>query len=148
MLIQHQGVVNFLLAMLDTPGFDGNDVFFAVTTICFDISVLEIFCPLIVGATCVLVGEETKYNGMKLIQLIEQWPVTVLQVSFGFGIDVILSDKSKATPSLWRLLLECSWKGKSGLKALCGGEPLPISLANSLLPKVSELWNMYGPVMF
>ena len=51
----------------------------------------------------------------------------------------------QATPSTWRLLLEAGWNGKSDLKALCGGEAMPIDLAAALLTKVAQLWNMYGP---
>jgi hypothetical protein len=51
----------------------------------------------------------------------------------------------QATPTTWRLLLSWGWAGERGLKALCGGEPLPRSLADALLPRVGELWNLYGP---
>jgi hypothetical protein len=51
----------------------------------------------------------------------------------------------QATPATWRMLLEAKWAGDSKLKMLCGGEPLPRELADQLLAKGSELWNMYGP---
>ena len=35
--------------------------------------------------------------------------------------------------------------GNPRLKMLCGGEALPRDLANQLLAKGGELWNMYGP---
>ena len=35
--------------------------------------------------------------------------------------------------------------GRSGLKALCGGEALPVALAEELVDCGIELWNMYGP---
>jgi len=128
-LLEHKGVVNFLLSMIKIPGFTSKDVVMACTTICFDISILEIFCPLIVGGTCIIVGEDTRRYGEKLVSLIDNLPITVLQ----------------ATPSLWKLLLEFNWKGKKGFRALCGGEPLSISLGNRLFLIVDELWNMYGP---
>ncbi|TMJ27280.1 MAG: non-ribosomal peptide synthetase, partial [Alphaproteobacteria bacterium] len=37
------------------------------------------------------------------------------------------------------------WPGDPHLKALCGGDVLPRRLAADLLPRVSQLWNMYGP---
>jgi thioesterase domain-containing protein len=43
------------------------------------------------------------------------------------------------------MLLEAGWSGAPGLKALCGGEALPADLADRLLERVGELWNMYGP---
>ena len=48
--IEHRNAVNFLLAMLHEPGLDRDDVMLAVATLSFDISVLELFLPLIVGA--------------------------------------------------------------------------------------------------
>jgi non-ribosomal peptide synthetase component F len=51
----------------------------------------------------------------------------------------------QATPATWRLLLECDWSGCQRLKLLCGGESLPRELADRLLPRCKELWNMYGP---
>ena len=37
------------------------------------------------------------------------------------------------------------WSGGKPLKMLCGGEALPRDLANDLLARGDELWNMYGP---
>jgi acyl-coenzyme A synthetase/AMP-(fatty) acid ligase len=51
----------------------------------------------------------------------------------------------QATPSTWRMLLDAKWPGNPHLKMLCGGEALPRELANQLLAKGGELWNMYGP---
>ena len=51
----------------------------------------------------------------------------------------------QATPATWRLLLESGWEGSAGLKVLCGGEALPRDLADALLPRCGELWNLYGP---
>jgi non-ribosomal peptide synthetase component F len=50
-LLPHRGVVNFLLSMQQVPGIRVDDRLLAVTTICFDISVLELFGPVITGAT-------------------------------------------------------------------------------------------------
>jgi hypothetical protein len=43
------------------------------------------------------------------------------------------------------MLLDAQWSGHLRLKMLCGGEGLPRDLANQLLEKGGELWNMYGP---
>ena len=47
--IEHRSVVNFLLSMLHEPGLSADDVLLAVTTLSFDISVLELFLPLAAG---------------------------------------------------------------------------------------------------
>jgi len=35
--------------------------------------------------------------------------------------------------------------GSAGLKLLCGGEALPRDLAQALLTRCGEVWNLYGP---
>lgn len=127
--ISHKSAVNFLCAMQTEPGFSDSDILLAVTTLSFDISVLEIFLPLISGGKIVVAPIETISNGHALAQLLAQTNTTVMQ----------------ATPTTWRLMIEAGWEGSKVLKALCGGEPLPQDLARDLLPRVNQLWNMYGP---
>ncbi|NUR91948.1 MAG: AMP-binding protein, partial [Nonomuraea sp.] len=125
--VQHSSVVNFLTSMAREPGLTGDDTLVAVTTFAFDISVLELFLPLTVGARVVIAGREAAYDPQRLAALLDE--ATVMQ----------------ATPATWRLLLDAGWPGHPGLKALCGGEALPADLATALSAKVAELWNMYGP---
>jgi acyl-CoA synthetase (AMP-forming)/AMP-acid ligase II len=51
----------------------------------------------------------------------------------------------QATPATWRLLVDSGWTGTPGLKVLCGGEALPRALADELLARSAEVWNVYGP---
>ncbi|MCB0167234.1 MAG: amino acid adenylation domain-containing protein, partial [Anaerolineae bacterium] len=127
--IAHRAVVNFLTAMQQQPGIEASDKLLAVTTLSFDIAVLELFLPLTVGAQVIIVDHETAQDGRLLGKTLTTSQATVMQ----------------ATPVTWRLLLESGWSGDSQLKALCGGEALPRQLANQLLDKVGALWNMYGP---
>jgi thioesterase domain-containing protein len=41
--------------------------------------------------------------------------------------------------------VEAGWKGDPRLKILCGGEALTRELANELLDRGGQVWNMYGP---
>jgi amino acid adenylation domain-containing protein len=127
--IPHSAVVNFLCSMTREPGIAPTDIVMAVTTLSFDISVLEILLPLSCGACTVIVDHETSRDAMQLAELIATSNATVMQ----------------GTPSTWRLLCAAGWNGSLALKALCGGEPLPHDLLRDLFPKVKELWNMYGP---
>ncbi len=127
--IPHRAVVNFLESMSVSPGLDQEDTLLALTTQSFDISVLELFLPLIKGAKIILAQDQETKNGQRLIELIEKYDVSIMQ----------------ATPMTWNILLHNNWQGKQNFKALCGGEAIPPKLIESLLPKVSELWNMYGP---
>ena len=51
----------------------------------------------------------------------------------------------QATPATWRLLLEAGWRGGAGFKALCGGEALPLDLAEALRQRAELSTNLYGP---
>ena len=127
--IEHGNVVNFLCSMRREPGLTADDVLLALTTLSFDIAGLELFLPLTVGARIVMATREQAIDGAQLLGLLEATRVTVMQ----------------ATPATWSLLIEYGWTGKPDLKILCGGEALPRELAEQLLPRCAELWNMYGP---
>ncbi|PYJ97130.1 MAG: non-ribosomal peptide synthetase, partial [Verrucomicrobia bacterium] len=51
----------------------------------------------------------------------------------------------QATPATWRLLIDSGWPGNKSLTVFCGGEALSRELANRLLERCAELWNLYGP---
>jgi acyl-coenzyme A synthetase/AMP-(fatty) acid ligase len=122
-------VVNFLTSMAREPGLAADDVLVAVTTLSFDIAVLELQLPLTLGATVVIASRDEAIDGHALSALLEQHRATVMQ----------------ATPVTWRLLLEVGWTAGTPFKALVGGEALPKDLADQLLARGVELWNMYGP---
>ncbi|HVS00913.1 MAG TPA: amino acid adenylation domain-containing protein, partial [Thermoanaerobaculia bacterium] len=125
--VRHRGVVNYLSTMAVRPGLTAGDVMMAVTTLSFDIAVTELLLPLTVGARIELVSRETAGDPALLAAALET--ATCMQ----------------ATPATWTMLVESGWQPKPGLKALCGGEALPRALADKLLSKVDELWNVYGP---
>lgn len=115
--------------MVHSPGINENDKLLAVTTLSFDISVLEIFLPLSKGATVVVASASDITDGAALIDLIEKHHITFLQ----------------ATPSLWNFMLASGWKGNKKLKGICGGETLSSRLVSQIISKVREFWNFYGP---
>jgi acyl-coenzyme A synthetase/AMP-(fatty) acid ligase/acyl carrier protein len=115
--------------MAREPGLTPDDVLVAVTTLSFDIAVLELQLPLTVGATVVIASRDEAVDGRVLVALLEQHRATVMQ----------------ATPVTWRLLLEAGWNGGKDFKALVGGEALPKDLADQLIASGVKLWNMYGP---
>jgi amino acid adenylation domain-containing protein/non-ribosomal peptide synthase protein (TIGR01720 family) len=127
--IPHRAVVSFLLSMSKQPGLSAADVLFAVTTLSFDIAGLELYLPLVNGAKVVLVSRETAQAGEQLAAAVARAGTTVMQ----------------ATPATWRLLLGAGWAGDPRLRALCGGEALPRDLAEQVLERTRELWNVYGP---
>nr|BFE74698.1 hypothetical protein GCM10020092_079990 [Actinoplanes digitatis] len=127
--IPHRALTNFLHSMQERPGIARDDVLLAVTSLSFDISVLELLLPLVAGARLVMVPREVTADGHALAEALDRAGATLMQ----------------ATPSTWRMLVASGWAGNRGLRMLCGGEALPRGLADQLLPRGSELWNMYGP---
>jgi acyl-CoA synthetase (AMP-forming)/AMP-acid ligase II len=43
------------------------------------------------------------------------------------------------------MLVEAGWQGRPHFRALCGGEALSRKLADEILQRAGELWNLYGP---
>ncbi len=127
--VQHGAVVNFLAGMLKTPGLHADDCLLAITSPSFDPSVLDLLLPLAVGARVVIASHRQTHDPALLRQLLERHRVTLMQ----------------ATPSAWRMVMDAGWKGHPSFRALIGGEPLPPGLAERLMARCGELWNIYGP---
>ena len=127
--IRHCSLSNFLASMAEAPGMKKQDTLLAVTTLGFDIAALEIFLPLVVGAQLVLTSLEVATDGEQLAAQLTAHNITVMQ----------------ATPATWRLLLDAGWAGSPALKILCGGEALDLNLADQLVARSKEVWNLYGP---
>lgn len=127
--VSHGALVNLVASMLREPGLTSADTLVAITTLSFDIAGLEIFGPLVGGATLVVASREQVLDPELLAGLLEESAATVMQ----------------ATPSTWRMLVESGWLGRANLRMWCGGEALRPDLAESLLARGRELWNLYGP---
>lgn len=127
--VPHRAVINFLCSMAERPGLQPDDRLLAVTTLSFDIAVLELFLPLLVGAEVIIADRDTPLDGKQLLSMVRENDVNVMQ----------------ATPSTWRLMLAAGWQGATDFKVLCGGEAFPVDLAQQLTRCVGEVWNMYGP---
>ncbi|MDE9436119.1 amino acid adenylation domain-containing protein [Xenorhabdus bovienii] len=128
--VMHGNILHCLQTIAGLIDWQPHDVWLATTTISFDISVLEIFLPLVrSGGVLVMAPDNVLQRGDELADMLEQQSVTVMQT----------------TPSAWQLLIDSGWKGKRDLRVLCGGEPLSLSLKEALLERSEALWNAYGP---
>ena len=128
-VVPHRALANFLRAMGERPGIQEQDSLLAVTTLCFDISLLELLLPLTAGARVVVADQESAKDGALVAEQLREHGITMMQ----------------ATPSTWRMMLDTGWKPSRGLKVLCGGEAMTPDLAARLVAAGVELWNMYGP---
>jgi len=127
--ISHGALASFVQAMRRLYRVEAGDAMPAITTIAFDLSVPELYLPMLGGGTTPLLTRETASNGKLLARALDDHRATVLQ----------------ATPATYRLLLNAGWRGRPELLLLCGAEALGPDLAAELLPLGRGLWNFYGP---
>lgn len=127
--VSHRAVVNLLNSIALRPSLNAGDTMLSVSTLSFDIAVAEIFVPLIVGGRVVIASREVAADGMELARLLARSGATVMQ----------------ATPATWRMLIDAGWQGDSALRVISTGEALDRPLADQLLTRCAELWNLYGP---
>ncbi|HSM78547.1 MAG TPA: amino acid adenylation domain-containing protein, partial [Bryobacteraceae bacterium] len=135
-MVEHRNVVNFFTAMDPVAGGQDAGTWLAVTSICFDISVLELLWTLARGFRVVLLGDDAAHardGKYSIASLLREQRVTHLQ----------------CTPSLARMLASDpdSLREMARLRKLfLGGEAVPVSLIEQLRPVVAgEIYNMYGP---
>ncbi len=129
-MVRHQALCSFTCGMADTLQIGSDARILSLTTFSFDIFALELYVPLTVGATVLLSGKELALDPEAILDLVHNQCANVLQ----------------ATPSTWRMLLESPRASLlQGIKCLCGGEALPVDLAQRLLDLQGSVWNLYGP---
>lgn len=104
-----------------------------ITSVNFDIFLLESIIPLLLGMTIVLGGQNEINNPKKIHQLIVKNAIDIIQI----------------TPSRIRLLLEFNSEFFSNTtisKILIGGEPLSLSVLQNIKRTTNaEIYNLYGP---
>ncbi|MFJ2192252.1 amino acid adenylation domain-containing protein [Kitasatospora sp. NPDC087861] len=128
-VISRHALTNFLVSMADLFPLAAEDVWTSVTTIAFDIAALELYLPLVAGATVVLADRASVTDPAELGALLGRTGTTVMQ----------------ATPSLWQALCDEVPEALRGLRMLVGGEALPAALAERMRALGSEVTNLYGP---
>ena len=133
-MVSHGALSNFLGSMAEQVPLTPDDRLLAVTTIGFDIAALELYLPLLGGASIVLdvAGHRAGRAGSGEARSATS-RATVMQ----------------ATPTLWQ---SAAWPTAAsscdlnGLAMLTGGEPLPGELARALASQQGRrLTNLYGP---
>lgn len=132
--LKHININNFILGTTDKIKFSDDKTIISVTTICFDIFVLESLLPLQNGLTIVIANEKEQNNINFLNDLCLKYNVNIIQT----------------TPSRLNKLTNdidyCRYINNL-TDILVGGEPLPITLLEHLrkLTKKARIYNMYGP---
>ncbi|HEY3868799.1 MAG TPA: amino acid adenylation domain-containing protein, partial [Actinocrinis sp.] len=131
-MVDHAGIVNRLGWMQAEYGLTGADRVLQKTPVGFDVSVWELFWPLLQGAGLVLARPGGHRDPAYLAALIRQRHVTVAHFVPSM-LEVFLREPSAA---------ECT-----GLRVVvCSGEALPPALVERFLGLFgARLHNLYGP---
>lgn len=132
-MLTHRNINNFILGTTNVIDFSQDKVMVSLTTICFDIFVLEIWASLTKGL-CVVIANETEQKDVACFNaLCLKYNVNMLQT----------------TPSRLSAFLDNSDELNylSNLTdILVGGEPLPEVLLKKLKQlSNAKIYNMYGP---
>jgi len=131
-MVPNKGVANYLLWMKTRFQTGTETRVLAKTSISFDISVWELFLPLISGGTVVMEKRADIESPEQAAQVIRRKGVTIVQfVPSGLKL-FAASGVFQQIPSL--------------KKIFCAGEKLPVGLVNDVQSQYKgELYNMYGP---
>ncbi|WP_204045384.1 non-ribosomal peptide synthetase [Acrocarpospora phusangensis] len=127
--VTHGGLANCLAATRRLMDYRPGQRLLAVTTISFDIAMLEIFLPLVSGGETILATTKEARDGEALQAALRRWRPHVVQ----------------ATPLTWQMLFLCGWTGDPDLVVSCGGDVVTPALAARLIACVRTLWHTYGP---
>ncbi len=132
-VIPHRGVVNRMLWMQEVLQINPSDRVLQKTPFVFDVSVGEIFLPLLNGARLVVARPKGHLDSAYLAGLIKEHEITFVHF----------------VPSMLSVFLE-----EPGLEACnaslryvwCGGEVLPFKLKERFFERLeAKLYNGYGP---
>tara|TARA_Y100000768_G_C23990823_1_gene692676 strand:- start:8244 stop:11981 length:3738 start_codon:yes stop_codon:yes gene_type:complete len=127
--VSFEAVNNLVLSMHQQISMDPKTNLLAITTLSFDISVLELYVPLFSGGSLYLADKFQAIDGHEIASIIRAKKINTMQ----------------GTPASFRLLLAAGFEDFSDFKVICGGEPFPLDLAKTLLAKNAQVWNAYGP---
>ncbi|MFE1149928.1 amino acid adenylation domain-containing protein [Streptomyces albidoflavus] len=132
-VVPHRGIAHRVSWLATRHHLGPGDRVLQKTTVGFDAAGLELFAPLVAGATVVLAPEDAERDPALLLESVARQRITVLQ----------------GVPSVLRALAALpGWEGCGALRLLfSAGEPLHAELCHQLLARVPqvEIWNTYGP---
>jgi amino acid adenylation domain-containing protein len=126
-VVEHRQVANFVHGMTEQWQVGPADVSLQFASLSFDVSVLDMFVPLLSGARVVLAGAETLHSPPRLAALMREKKVTFASLP----------------PAVLSLLSDEEFPGLRMLMA--AGEELPSQLARRWLRPGLRFVNGYGP---
>lgn len=131
-VVEHDAIVNRLLWMQSAYGIGSGDNVLQKTPITFDVSVWELFLPLISGATLYMAPPESHRDPAWLATIINEWRISVMHFVPSMLAAFLDEPRAATVTSLTRVF--------------CSGEALPAGLRDRFHRTIkSELHNLYGP---
>ncbi|WP_284681988.1 polyketide synthase [Adonisia turfae] len=128
----HQGICNRLLWMQDAYQLHPDDRVLQKTPFSFDVSIWEIFWPLITGARLVVARPGGHQDSGYLVKTIAQEQITTLHFVPSM-LQVFLDEKDLTICSCLK-------------RVICSGEALPFALQERFFSCLdADLYNLYGP---
>lgn len=132
-MLKHQNIVNFILGVKDCINFSQDKVMVSVTTICFDIFALEIWCSLSSGMKIVLANDEEQVSPILLKNLCTKYNVNMIQTTPSRFSTLLADDKNLDFLNNFTDIM-------------VGGEPFPKLLLEKFKKYTNaNIFNMYGP---
>ena len=127
-MVRQDGVVKQIFWFAHELDVGPHSRVLSVSTFSFDISVLEMYLPLLNGGTQVLAFQSSQKDPFRLLDVIQDNGVTVMQ----------------ATPTTYEMFFAIGWTGDKGIDFFVGGEAFRPSLLK-LVDNCRSLRNLYGP---
>ncbi|MFD1989561.1 amino acid adenylation domain-containing protein [Paenibacillus nicotianae] len=132
-MIEHQSIVNLIEGITQSIQFSESKKILALTTVSFDIFLIEALLPLTTGTIIIIAGEDVQKNPKLIADILSKEHIDMLQM----------------TPSMMQLLINYNPDLESlrNLKELMiGGEFFPDSLFAKIKNTINaKIYNMYGP---
>ncbi len=126
--IYHASIFNCLQSISKSIAFNSTHKFLFLTDLSFDISLLELFLPLLCGGCVVISDTITQLKVLDLVSLFSN-------VDFAQLTPTVLSE----------LLSQVKLSVFKNVNLIIGGETLSKKLSSRLLNKFKNIWQAYGP---
>jgi len=131
-MLTHKNITNFIYGVQNKIQFNKDEVILGITTVSFDIFVLETWLPLCLGLKIVLTSQKEQLNVNSILDIIVNKNITTIQMTPSRLKPVMREGKPEDFRKLKNVLV--------------GGEPLTEEVLNLIKDKTkARIYNMYGP---
>ena len=124
--LEHRSFSVFIKSLISRVSMRPEERMMAVSTICFDIAGVDLFLPLLQGASVEILDSLESRDPVCVVAAVVRSKASVVQ----------------ATPTFWRALVACNMPRT--VRVLTGGEALAADMVPHLL-QFSAAFNLYGP---